>query len=358
MYPTNTPLRAVPADYHPPGSARWFKLHGGPDAGKTLFYSDHSVSAAAAQSTVVFVHGNPECSYTYRHIRDRLISNATPCRIIANDHIGFGLSDQASYEMVDMHHAANLSQLIRHLDLRKVTLVVHDWGGPIGIGAFIDEPDRVERLLVMNSTVFPMPPDGLTYENYPFPILPWCRTADLIPARLWGAVAAYVVSHASPQGFLPFMAGVSGCIARAITGSLTRRMDTPESVWCAQFGTRINALSSQRNVRQTPVWGHGYRYTDATLGPQDNRAFYAKIQSRIAAAWGENGRNIDAAGYFGGWDPCGKDAVVAQWQQALPRMREATFRFPDVGHFIEEYKGAEMADTLHRMITGAEPGGQ
>ena len=44
--------------------------------------------------------------------------------------------------MVDMHHAEDLLALVRQLDLRDVTLVVHDWGGPFGIGAFSQEPDR------------------------------------------------------------------------------------------------------------------------------------------------------------------------------------------------------------------------
>jgi pimeloyl-ACP methyl ester carboxylesterase len=353
MFPTQTPLRAVPADYHPPSGAHWFTLREGLDAGKTMHYIDHRVGSDAPQATVVLVHGNPECSYTYRHLRDRLIENTTPCRIVAMDHIGFGLSDPADFEMIDMHHAANLAQLVRHLDLRDVTLVIHDWGGPIGVGAFIDEPERVSRLLVMNTTVFPMPRDGLTYQNYPFPWLPWARTADLVPARLWGAVAAYVVSHASPQSFGRFTAGVAKFVARDLRGRLSADMTTPEAVWCAQFSTRMNALSSQRNVRQTPVWGHGYRYTDARHGVQDNHAFYQNIQSRIAAEWGAAGRNLDAAGYFGGWDPCGKDSVIAQWHEALPRMRERTFRFPDIGHFIEEYQGEAMADTLHQMITSS-----
>jgi pimeloyl-ACP methyl ester carboxylesterase len=78
---------------------------------------------------VVFVHGNPESSYPYRHVRDRLLQARACVRVIGVDHVAFGLSDQATFEMVDMHHARNLTQLVRHLDLRDVTLVVHDWGG-------------------------------------------------------------------------------------------------------------------------------------------------------------------------------------------------------------------------------------
>ena len=154
---TNTPLENPPVDYCPAGSQCWFKIPEGRDAGKTMFYYDHIVGNGEPEATVVFVHGNPECSYTYRFIRDALINSGRPLRLIAMDHIGFGLSDQASFEMVDMHHSANLLQWVRHLDLQEVSLVVHDWGGPIGVGTFAEDPGRIRNLLVMNTTIFPMP---------------------------------------------------------------------------------------------------------------------------------------------------------------------------------------------------------
>ncbi len=344
---SNTPMRQPPADYCPPESANWFVIPSGDDAGKTMFYSDCRVGSGEPIATIVFVHGNPECSYTYRHIRDALIVSGQPMRLIAMDHIGFGLSDQADFEMVDMHHAANLKHLIAHLDLTDVSLVVHDWGGPIGIGAFIDQPERVRNLLVMNTTVFPMALDGMTYKNYPFRWLPWSGTPYWVPARLWGGVAAYVVSHAAPQSAASFVTGVGRSCMRFVRAGF--EPGSPEYVWSEPLRTRINALSSMRNVYQAARWGHGYRYRDARHGWQDTHDFHAGIQSRIADVWGEQGRNIAVCGYFGGWDPCGQDSVVAQWHAALPRMREHTHRFPKVGHFIEEYKGPEMAASLLAM---------
>ena len=69
----------------------------------------------------------------------------------------------------------------------------------------------------------------------------------------------------------------------------------------------------------------------------------------VPAEWGPEGRNIGVAGYFGAWDPCGKRAVIRQWQDALPQMRDQTYEYPENGHFIEEYKGAEMAQSLLRL---------
>ncbi len=341
---SNSPLTRPPSDYFPAGSARWFTISDGLDAGKKLFYFDHTAGRDLPDATVVFVHGNPESSYTYRHIRDALIDSPQRLRMIAMDHVGFGLSDQASFEMVDMHHAENLVQLVRQLDLRDVTLVVHDWGGPIGIGAFIEEPWRVKNLLVMNTTIFPMPEDGITYTNFPVSWMPWSDTPKLVPDALWGGVAGYVVSHASPQSTLRFLANVSRYLL--LHGLRLIPEDTPEYVWSQALRGRANARSSKRNVLQTPHWGHGYSYDEPIHGSHDNHAFYARIQHSVPEAWGPAGQNIGVCGYFGEWDACGKASVVRQWQEALPQMADNTFVFPDVGHFIEEYKGEEMARSI------------
>ena len=341
--PTNTPLNNPPADYCPPGSARWFTIPEGSDAGKTLFYFDHQSAPAAPAATVVFAHGNPESSYTYRHVRERLLQSSASLRVIGVDHVGFGLSDQATFEMVDMHHAANLRQLVHELDLHDVTLVVHDWGGPIGVGAFIDEPQRVRNLVVMNTTIFPMPSDGITYENFPMAWMPWSKTPALVPDALWGGVAAHVVSRGEPQSSARFLLGVSATTLRYALGQIAD--ETPEGVWSSPMRSRANAKSSKRNVRQTPHWGHGYRYEDPTLGVQDNHAFYANMQDKVPRVW----RDIGAAGHFGSWDACGKASVIRQWHEALPGMVDRTHVYPHHGHFIEEYEGAEIALSILRL---------
>jgi pimeloyl-ACP methyl ester carboxylesterase len=344
---SNSPLQNPPADYFPAGSDNWFLIPEGKDAGKHLFYYDYSVGPGEPEATVVLVHGNPESSYTYRHIRDSLIESGKSTRIIAMDHIGFGISDQATFEMVEIHHSDNLLQLVRYLDLKDVTLAVHDWGGPIGVGTFIQEPWRVKNLLVMNTVIFPMPSDGYTYRNYPISWLPWCNVPKVIPDVLWGGVAAYVVSHASPQGALPFIAKVSWyCLKHALH---LFPKGTPEYVWSQMLRSRANSKSSQRNVLQTPHWGNGWTYHDPAHGVQDNKGYYQRMHRDVPAVWGPEGQNIKVCGYFGHWDACGKKSVILQWQEALPQMKDSTFEFPEIGHFIEEYKGPEMAASILEM---------
>lgn len=337
---TSTPLRDVPADYCPDGAERWFELPDGPDRGRTIFYADH-VTGPDPDRTVLLVHGNPECSYTWRHVVASLAASGPATRIVIPDHLGFGLSDQARFEMIDMHHAANLARLVEHLGLDRISLVVHDWGGPIGIGAFLDMPERVESLTIVNSTIFPMPSEGYTYTSYPFPWLAWSWTPRLIPWQLWGAVAAYVVPNGEPQGTIRFASGLAKAIARHV-----RRTFPPgsaEAVFSEQFRTRANAVASKRHVRQTPVWSHGYVYDDPSRGTIDNTDFYRRLQTELAPAW----RDLPAAGLFGSWDPCGKTQVIAQWERAFPRMQTTTH--PEHGHFLEEHRGPEIAAAIRAM---------
>ncbi|WP_435770713.1 alpha/beta fold hydrolase [Nocardioides sp. SYSU DS0651] len=346
--PGDSPLTAVPPDYDGGGTGRWFLLPDGPDAGRRLYFWERRLGDGDGP-VVLLVHGNPECSYTYRHVVQRLRAADLPpgTRVVAVDHLGFGRSDQARFEMVDMHHAANLRALVRALDLRDVTLVVHDWGGPIGIGALLDDPDRVRGLVVLNSTVFPIPSDGPTYQTYPFRLLPWARTPTLVPDRLWGAMAAAVVTM--PR------TGVTGLTTASVRAAAQLRPGggtEAEAVFRQQFASTANVRSSKRMVRQTPVWGHGYRYDDPRLGPQDNTPFYRSIQQRLPEAWGSAGSAIPVAAVFGAWDPLAKLAVLAQWAAALPQVRDDTSVLAGVSHFVEEHRAAEVAAAVARVVRG------
>lgn len=348
--PGDTPLGDVPVDYDGGGRGRWFVLPEGPDAGRRLYVWERRVGAGEGP-VILLVHGNPECSYTYRRVVAALAERDLPpgTRIIGMDHLGFGRSDQASFEMVDMHHADNLRQLVAALDLHDVTLVVHDWGGPIGIGAFLPFPERVSNLVVLNSTIFPMPEEGPTYGTYPIPVLlPWARTASVVPDRLWGAHAAAVI------GLRPgTRLGVVGRWVASLATGLVGRAGTDVAaarVFRQQFATVANARSSKRMVRQTTVWGHGTTYDDARVGRQDNREFYRRLRTEIPAAWGPAGQGIGVAGLFGAWDPLAKPSVLDQWRQALPQIDGHLQVFDGVSHFVEEHRPDEIADAVTALV--------
>jgi len=122
-----------------PFRSRWLEL---PD-GK-IHYVDEGDG-----EPVLFVHGTPTWSFEYRHLIGALRGGH---RCIAVDHLGFGLSDRpAAADYTPEAHAARLRAFVDKLGLRRFTLVMHDFGGPIALPLALDDPDRVERLVVLNS---------------------------------------------------------------------------------------------------------------------------------------------------------------------------------------------------------------
>jgi haloalkane dehalogenase len=104
--------------------------------------------------TVVCFHGEPDWSYLYRHMLDALVASGH--RVVCPDLVGFGRSDKPTdqawytYERHVEHVTAHLDQV----DLEDVTVVVQDWGGPIGLRWAVEHADRVGRLVIMNTGLF------------------------------------------------------------------------------------------------------------------------------------------------------------------------------------------------------------
>src|SRR6478672_4683336 len=105
-------------------------------------------------STVVCFHGEPSWSFLYRHMLDGLVASGH--RVVCPDLVGFGRSDKPT----DQHwytYERHVEHVTRHLDqieLDEVTVVVQDWGGPIGLRWAVEHADRVGRLVVMNTGLF------------------------------------------------------------------------------------------------------------------------------------------------------------------------------------------------------------
>ena len=112
---------------------------------------------AKDRETLLMVHGNPTWSFYWRNLitafRDRY-------RVIAVDHIGCGLSDkpsEAEYPFTLQRRIDDLCRLIEGLDLQRITLIAHDWGGAIGMGAACRLPERFDRFVLMNTGAFRSP---------------------------------------------------------------------------------------------------------------------------------------------------------------------------------------------------------
>ncbi len=104
---------------------------------------------------LLMVHGNPTWSFYWRRL---IAAFSDQYRAVVPDHLGCGLSDKPqayTYRLQD--HIDNLVALIDELDLRQITLLGHDWGGAIGLGAALARPARFARFVLFNTGAFPPP---------------------------------------------------------------------------------------------------------------------------------------------------------------------------------------------------------
>jgi haloalkane dehalogenase len=103
---------------------------------------------------VVLFHGEPSWSYLYRKMVPPLVAGG--CRAICPDLAGFGRSDKPTdraWYSYDAHYES-VADVLDGLELTRATVVVQDWGGPIGLRWAVERPDRVERLVIMNTGLF------------------------------------------------------------------------------------------------------------------------------------------------------------------------------------------------------------
>ena len=130
---------------------------------------------------VLLLHGEPTWSYLYRKIIPELVPSA---RAIAPDYFGFGRSDKPlrledySYDF----QVGSIVRLVEELDLRDLTVVVQDWGGPIGLRLAVEHPDRVARLVIMNTGIGggrPPSEEWLRFRDFVRRV-----GTDLIPGKL------------------------------------------------------------------------------------------------------------------------------------------------------------------------------
>lgn len=122
-----------------PFRSRWLALPEG-----RLHYIDEGQG-----DLLLFVHGTPTWSFEYRHLIKDLRRTH---RCVAVDHLGFGLSDRPTdADYTPKAHARRLAAFVDRLGLERVTLVAHDFGGPISLPLALDDPSRVARLVLINT---------------------------------------------------------------------------------------------------------------------------------------------------------------------------------------------------------------
>lgn len=235
---------------------------------------------------VLMVHGTPTWSFLYRHLIRALSAD---CRVVAPDHLGFGLSDKpAGLAYTPAFHTANLARFIRALDLRNFTLVGHDFGGPIGLSYALAHLVNVRKLVLFNTWMWSL--EGTRVER--------------VGRILGGALGRFLYTrfNFSPRVVLP--------------GAYADR-------------SRLTKAIHRHYLAPFP-------------GPAERMAPWILARELIASSdwyeglWRERDRLADfpALILWGMKDPAFGPDVLARWRTALPNAR--VVELADVGHFVQE----------------------
>lgn len=262
----------------------------------------HYVDAGPADGpVVVLLHGQPTWSYLYRQVIAILADAGL--RVIAPDHIGFGRSDKLT-EATDFtfsRHIDWIQSLIAGLDLREVTLVVQDWGGPIGLSALAREPDRFARVVATNTILHTCDPalaGRLTWAHHAIEgdrmvlqetlldyVSFYRRAPDITPSMFLSAVAgpldpAVLAGYDAPFPDRTYTAGL-----RQLTALIPLTRNDP--------GAKIGAATMAALHRWEKPFLTAYSDADPPT-----RGWDAVFTEHIPGARGQNHTTIVGAGHF------------------------------------------------------------
>ena len=285
--------------------------HSGRDldrAGLRLHYIDEG-----SGEPVVLLHGNPTWSFLYRHLIEGLRASY---RVVVPDHIGCGRSDKPDDSRYDYTLASRVDDLELLLDRlgldRELTLVLHDWGGVIGMTYAARHPERIARLVVANTAAFHKPPG----KSFPW-ALSLARQAHL---------GGWLV-----RGLNLFVRGT------AWIGCKERRLSRAErDAYAAPYDSWAHRIAIHRFVQDIPLQP-GDRSYELISWVQDRLHLLDAVPMLIV--WGMRDFVFDAP-------------VLAEWVRRFPAAE--VHRFPRAGHLVfEEHRDAIVG--LVRSFLAAHP---
>jgi haloalkane dehalogenase len=248
---------------------------------------------------VLCLHGEPTWSFLYRRMIPVL---AAVARVVAPDYFGFGRSDKptaAEWYTFD-RHSASIRRLVEELDLRRMTVVVQDWGGPIGLRLAVEQPERVERLVILNTGVCGGRPPSET----------WLRFREVVRAAGGDFQPGRLIRTAAVRG-----------LAEDAAAAYDAPFPTPES--------KAGVLAFPEQVPTEPA--------------HPNTAPLMAIREGLAS-WEK-----PVLVLFGDSDPIFRPEVgeaIARW---IPGALPAEL-VDDAGHFVQEDAGEEVAARIVEFL--------
>jgi len=251
---------------------------------------------------VLMVHGNPTWSFFYRNV---VLALRGRIRCIVPDHLGCGLSDKPQdYDYTLGNHVANLGRLIDSLNLRKVHLIVHDWGGPIGLGACLPRHEKLGKVVILNTAAFADT------------VIPWRIRFCRIP----------VIGELAVRG-------INGFAWPATWMAVTKPLPEPvKRGFLFPYDTWANRIATHRFVQDIP----------RGLGAPNDAAL-AKIESALPLL-----RDHPVKIIWGGADFCFSRHYFERWKGLLPNAGEDYL--PEAGHYLLEDAREAVVPAIERHI--------
>jgi pimeloyl-ACP methyl ester carboxylesterase len=253
---------------------------------------------------ILMLHGNPTWSYMYRVPIRSLAERGHRC--IAFDHMGFGRSSKPAEprRYILSTHVQNAIGVIDELELTDVTLVCHDWGGPIGLGAALERPDRVSRVVAMNTWAWELP--------------------SFLPGFL---------RQFRSEGLGEILALASNAVVESIPGGMASRnrdgamMDAYRAAH-PDYWSRLGTLAFIRDIPLTendvsaPLMGHIHESL-------------SELNLPLLLVWGMRDRVF-------------VPAFLDQWQAIFPDAHKVELQ---AGHYLVEDCPDEVADSIHEFVS-------
>lgn len=240
------------------------------------------------------LHGNPTWSFYWR----ALIEEFPNHRVVIPDHIGCGLSDKPqAWDYRLAQHVSNVQALVKHLGLSDINLMVHDWGGAIGMGLATADPDRIKRLIITNTAAFLSPHIPTTIAMCRIPLL------GSLMVRGGNAFAWVATWRATYKG---------------LSKEVKQGLLFPYDSWSTRIATH-------RFVLDIPM-KHGHP-SYATLQGIEQRLTVLKDKPMVIL-WGDD-------------DFCFSPIFRARWMDIFPQANVHAWK--DVGHYV-------MEDARERVI--------
>lgn len=256
---------------------------------------------------VILLHGDPTWGYLWRKFVPALSKER---RVIVPDHMGMGKSDAPGepYPYLLRHHVANLEALITSLGLTDITLAVHDWGGPVGLGFAVRHPELIKRLVITNTWAFARWP-GASFS----------RLIEMIR---------------SPRGE-SFVLEKNGYVSRAMSGTV----NYPEKITKEVMDAYLAPFPSPESRKALLSWSR-----DITVHESD-------------PSWEEMKRieeglplfsDIPVLIVWGMLDPVLPPSVLEMWKYVYPHadVRE----IPVASHFLQEDAPGAVLEAVEEFL--------